>query len=211
MDIEPTGGAGRCIAVAADVSTAAGRQAVLGALKSRFANNLDILVNNVGTNQRLPSDKYSEAEYEALHATNQAAAFHLSRACFDALRHRRGCVINVSSVSGSTVDSTGCPYHMHKAALEHMTRYLACEWGPHGIRVNAVAPWFINTPLTKPLLDNPRFHEAVRRATPMRRVGEPHEVACVVAFLAMPAAGYVSGEVLGIDGAMMKEGFRGPK
>lgn len=76
------------------------------------------------------------------------------------------------------------------------------------MRVNAVAPWFIRTPLTEPLLSQPHFHAAVRRATPMRRVGEPHEVACVVAFLAMPAAGYVTGQVVGIDGAMPAEGFR---
>ena len=206
--IDPAGGVGRCIAVKADVSTAEGRATLLEALHRHFSDNLDILVNNVGTNLRKPSHKYTDDEYDMLHATNQASAFHLSRSCFEALRARRGCVINVSSVSGSTIDNTGCPYHMHKAALEQMTRYMACEWGPQGIRVNAIAPWFISTPLTQPLLKDRSFHEAVRRATPMRRVGEPHEVACVVAFLAMPAAGYISGEVIGVDGAMMKEGFR---
>lgn len=104
-------------------------------------------------------------------------------------------MINISSISGSTVDNTGAPYAMNKAALEQLTRYLACEWGPLGIRVNAVAPWFVRTPLTSPLLADPRFFDAVRRVTPMARVGEPHEVACVVAFLAMPAAGYISGQV----------------
>ena len=198
----------RLVAVAADVSTPAGRGVLLATLRRRFAFKLDILVNNVGTNLRKPSERYSDAEYDDLCATNQGSAFHLSRACYEALKPRRGCIINISSVSGSTVDSTGCPYHMNKAALEHMTRYLACEWGAEGIRVNAVAPWFINTPLTAPLLADSRFHDAVRRATPMKRVGEPHEVACVVAFLAMPAAGYVSGQVIGIDGAMVQEGFK---
>ena len=198
----------RCVAVQADVSTTAGRELLLKTLKRRFAFTLDVLVNNVGTNLRKPSERYTEDEYDELCATNQGSAFHLTRLCFDALRPRQGCVVNISSVSGSTVDSTGAPYHMNKAALEHMTRYLACEWGEHGIRVNAVAPWFIQTPLTAPLLADKRFHDAVRRATPMRRVGEVHEVACVVAFLAMPAAGYISGQVVGIDGAMMQEGFK---
>lgn len=104
----------RCVAVAADVSTPAGRGVILATLRRRFANNLDILVNNVGTNLRKPSEKYSDAEYDDLCATNQGSAFHLSRACYEALRPRQGCIINVSSVSGSTVDSTGCPYHMNK-------------------------------------------------------------------------------------------------
>ena len=215
-----------CHAVAADVSTPAGRAALIATLTSRYSQNLDILVNNVGTNLRKPTVEYTDREYEHLCATNQGAAFHLTRALYLPLRNRRGCVVNVSSVSGSTVDSTGSVYHMNKAAVEHMTRYLACEWGAHGIRVNAVAPWFIRTPLTAPLLADGRFHagpthralpapctcirctadslctvcghrfhDAVRRATPMRRVGEAHEVACVVAFLCMPAAGYISGQV----------------
>jgi len=203
-----TGANPRCAAIEADVATPAGRQALLDTLRKRYSGNLDILVNNVGTNLRKKSHEYTEADYESLHATNQSSAFHLSRMCYQALRRRKGCIINVSSVSGSTVDNTGAPYHMNKAALEHMTRYLACEWGADGIRVNAIAPWFITTPLTIPLLKDARFHEAVRKATPLGRVGEPHEVACVVAFLAMPAAGYISGQVVGIDGAMMQEGFR---
>jgi Tropinone reductase 1 len=97
---------------------------------------------------------------------------------------------------------------MTKAAMEHMTRYLACEWGADGIRVNAVAPWFIKTPLTEPLLAHEPFHAAVRAATPLRRVGEPHEVACTVAFLAMDAAAYITGQVVGIDGGMMQVGFK---
>lgn len=76
------------------------------------------------------------------------------------------------------------------------------------MRVNAVAPWFIRTSLTLPLLDDPPFAAAVRRATPLRRWGEGHEVACAVAFLAMPAAGYISGAVIPVDGGMMCQGFR---
>jgi len=198
----------RCIAIEADVSTTEGRSTLLEAVDSRFGEGLDILVNNVGTNLRKASVDYTNAEYEMLHATNQASAFHVSRGCHLALKRARGCVISVSSVSGSSNDATGAVYHMTKAALEHMTRYLACEWGPDGIRVNAIAPWFIKTPLTEPLLAKEEFHDAVRQATPLRRVGEPYEVACTVAFLAMEAAGYITGQVVGVDGGMMQEGFR---
>ncbi|EOD13493.1 putative tropinone reductase [Emiliania huxleyi CCMP1516] len=200
---------GRCIAIEADVSTASGRALLVSEVEARFgARGLDVLVNNVGTNLRKASVDYTDDEYEMLHATNQASAFHLSRGCHSALKRARGCVVSVSSVSGSSNDATGAVYHMTKAALEHMTRYLACEWGPDGIRVNAVAPWFIRTPLTAPLLAQEPFHDAVRRATPLRRVGEPCEVASTVAFLAMRAAGYITGQVVGIDGGMMQEGFR---
>ena len=151
----------RCTAVQADVSLESGRGALLDAMRERWGDDgIDILVNNVGTNLRKPSVDYTEAEYDALQATNLGSAFHLSARCLAALKRRRGCVINMSSVSGSTTDSTGALYHMHKAALEHMTRYLACEWGEHGVRVNAVAPWFINTPLTAPL---PRRRALLRR------------------------------------------------
>ena len=97
---------GRCVAVAADVATASGRDVLLRTLRRRFSFNLDILVNCVSTNLCKPSTAYTVAEYDALQATNQAAAFHLSRACFGALRHRMGCVVNVSAASGSTVDHT---------------------------------------------------------------------------------------------------------
>ena len=169
---------GRCIAIEADVSTAAGREALVSEAERCFGTHgLGLLVNNVGTNLRKPSTEYTDAEYEMLHATNQASAFHLSRRCHPMLKAAQGSVVCVSSVSGSSNDATGAVYHMTKAALEHMTRYLACEWGPDGIRVNAVAPWFINTPLTAPLLAREHFHDAVRQATPLGRVGEPHEVA----------------------------------
>ena len=123
----------RLTAVKADVATAVGRRELLDAVDERFVDNdsetgadtgaiLDLLVNNVGTNLRRASVDYTDEEYALLHETNQASAFHLSRMCFDALRRAKGSVVCVSSVSGSTVDSTGAPYHMNKAAMEHMTR-----------------------------------------------------------------------------------------
>ena len=91
--------------------------------------------------------------------------------------------------------------------MNHMTRYHACEWGPIGVRVNCVAPWFIRTPLTEPLLKG-KFNKAVLAETPMGRVGEAAEVARVVAFLCMGASSYVTGQVIEIDGAFTCDGFR---
>ena len=102
--------------------------------------------------------------------------------------------INVSSISGGTVDNTGAPHHMAKAAMNHMTAFHACEWGRLGIRVNAVAPWVGSHVLTEPLLSVAPFADAVHRATPLGRVGESAEVARTVAFLCMDASSYISGQ-----------------
>lgn len=205
-DTAPLQNAGpRVVPICADVSTTEGRARLLEAVEST-GGVLDILVNNVGTNIRKATTEYSDEEFDCLMATNLHSAFHLSRQCFARwLRGSKGCIVNISSISGVTSDGTGVVYAMSKAALDMMTRYCAVEWGADGVRVNSVAPWFIKTALTEPILKG-RFNDRVLARTPMRRVGTVAEVARVAVFLCTPGAGYVTGQVLCVDGGFTVNG-----
>jgi Tropinone reductase 1 len=113
----------------------------------------------------------------------------------------------VSSVSALTHTSSGSLYGMTKAALLQLTRNLAVEWAADNIRVNAVAPWYIKTPLATPVLTNPEKMAGILSRTPMKRVGDPEEIASIVSFLSMPASSYVTGQTLAADGGLLAWGY----
>ncbi|MEZ5461111.1 SDR family oxidoreductase [Dokdonella sp.] len=170
--------------------------------------SLSLLVNNVGNNVRKATLDYSEAEYRSLIDTNLVSAFEMCRLAHAHLvQHANAAIVNVGSVSGSISVRTGSPYGMTKAALHQLTRNLSCEWATDGIRVNAVAPWYIRTQRSEPVLADEDYLEEVLERTPMRRIGEPEEVGAAIAFLCLPAASYISGECIAVDGGFLRYGF----
>ena len=193
--------------LAADLSRQEDCRRVVETVRERWGK-LDILVNNVGTNIRKKTPEYSGEEYEYLMDTNLKSAFTLCQLCYPLLKESAGAsIVNVSSVAGLTHVRSGAIYGMTKAAMNQLTRNLAVEWASDGIRVNAVAPWYIRTPLAEAVLSNADYLQAVLDRTPMNKVGEPEDVAAAVAFLCMPAAAYVTGQTIPVDGGFTIHGF----
>jgi tropinone reductase I len=180
-------------------------------IKSWIKNHwgsLDILVNNVGTNIRKSFVDYTPEEIQKVFATNLFGATAMTQDLFALLKKGQGSsVVNISSVAGLAHLRTGAPYGMTKAALIQLTKNLAVEWAPHRIRVNCIAPWYIETPLTAPVLKDRKIHAQVVARTPLNRVGTPAEVASAIAFLCMPVASYITGQCLAVDGGFSIYGF----
>ena len=192
--------------LAADVASDEDRHAILDWVEDH--GGLNLLVNNAGGNITKPANDYGEDEWRGIFETNLFSAFELSRYAHPLLtRHAASAIVNVGSVSGLTHVRSGVVYGMTKAGLQQMTRNLACEWAEDGIRVNAVAPWYIRTRRTSGPLSDPDYYDEVIARTPMRRIGEPEEVAAAVGFLCLPASSYVTGECIAVDGGFLRYGF----
>lgn len=191
----------------ADLSIPENRERLVETVTVKF-DKLDILVNNVGTNIRKRSIEYSDEEVDFLLQTNLRSAFDLSRKLYGMMQASgKAAVVNIASVAGLTNLRTGIIYAMTKAAMLQMTRNLACEWAADNIRVNALAPWYIETPLATQVLQNETYLEEVLSRTPLRRIGQPQEVAAAAAFLAMDASSYITGQCIAVDGGFTVYGF----
>jgi NAD(P)-dependent dehydrogenase (short-subunit alcohol dehydrogenase family) len=169
---------------------------------------IDILVNNAGMNIRSQALDVTEEEWETIMQTNLKSAFQFSQLVGSRMKEQgSGAVINIASVGGHVALRTGVVYAASKAAMIQMTKVLALEWGKHGIRVNAIGPWYFNTPLTEKLLSDPEYLGEIVSRTPLQRVGELHELVGPAVFLASDAASYITGQTLFVDGGMTIYGF----
>ena len=163
---------------------------------------LDILVNNAGVAPDHPAEDFTEEDFDYTMAVNVKGTFFASQAAGRVMiRQKHGRIINMSSQAGFVALPTESVYCTTKAAIAHMTKCLAVEWGKHNITVNAIAPTFIHTPGTKEALANPAFRaDTIERIAALHRVGEPMEVTGAVVFLASPAASLITGHTILIDG-----------
>jgi len=163
---------------------------------------LDILVNNAGLGPENPAEDVREEDFDLTVAVNVKGTFFASQAAGRAMiAQGSGRIINLSSQAGFVALPTESVYCLTKAAIVHLTKCLAVEWGRYGIAVNAVAPTFISTPGTESALADPGFRaDVLERIAGLHRVGEPMDVAGAVVFLASPAASLITGETILIDG-----------
>jgi NAD(P)-dependent dehydrogenase (short-subunit alcohol dehydrogenase family) len=163
---------------------------------------LDILVNNTGIAPTNLALDVREEDFDRTLAINLKGTFFACQAAGEVMRRQMsGRIVNMSSQAGFVALPTESVYCMTKAGIAHLTKCLAVEWGPYNINVNAVAPTFIQTPGTEPVLSLPEFHaETVRKIAALHRIGEPSEVAGAVVFLASPAASLITGHTMIIDG-----------
>ena len=168
----------------------------------RELGSLDILVNNAGGSIMGDALDVTEQDFDAVWALNTKSTFFLSQHAAKYMRDAAGgSIVNVASQAGLVALPGESSYCISKAAIIHMTKSLAVEWGRYGIRVNAVAPTFIETDGTANALSDPSFlADTVERIAALHRIGTPGEVSAAVTFLASPAASLITGHTLVIDG-----------
>jgi NAD(P)-dependent dehydrogenase (short-subunit alcohol dehydrogenase family) len=191
----------RAISLAMDVTDLEQSRTALDRAAEELGR-LDILVNNAGGGIGGPAIDVTEDDFDAVWSLNTRSTFFLSQHAAKHFRaHGGGAIVNIASQAGLVALPDESSYCVAKAAVIHMTRAHAVEWGEYGIRVNAVAPTFIETDGTAEALADPAFKaDTIERIAALHRIGVPSEVAGAVTFLASPAASLITGQTLAIDG-----------
>jgi NAD(P)-dependent dehydrogenase (short-subunit alcohol dehydrogenase family) len=193
---------GTAVAITADVSRGQDVTAMFRAVEKAHGR-LDVLVNNAGLNVRSDFRHLSDADWVKIREVNLDGMVRIARDGFELLRaSKRGSLVNIASIMGHRGLRQLAAYSATKGAILALTRGLAVEYAPFAIRVNSLAPGFVETALTERALKNPGIQKALIDSTPLRRFGRPEEIAKAVLFLASDDASFVTGAELAVDGGM---------
>lgn len=166
-----------------------------------WKGRVDILINNAGTNVRKPALEFTEGEWDLIMETNLKGAFFCAQEVARVMiKGGGGKILNVSSAAGGMPVPWLAPYSISKAGLNQMTRILAVEWARYNIRVNAIAPSYIETPLTREWLKDPQRYQMIARRSPMRRLANLPDLEGAVLLLVSKASAFITGQVIFIDG-----------
>ena len=190
---------GKALAICADVTKFDEAENLIKKTIETYGK-LDILVNNAGITKDTLLMRMSEAEFDAVINVNLKGVFNCTKFAVKAMLKTGGKIINLASVVGINGNAGQCNYAASKAGIIGFTKTIAKEYGSRNIRVNAIAPGFIQTDMTKVLKDSVK--EEMSKQIPMKRLGNPEEVAKIATFLASDLASYVTGEVIKVDGGM---------
>jgi 2-deoxy-D-gluconate 3-dehydrogenase len=199
---------GQAFPVFADVADEASVERAFAEVVSH-AGRIDVLICNAGINIRAPAVEISRTDWDRIVSVNVSGVFLSART---AARHmiaggRGGAIVSTASIMSFSGGGLypNIAYQTSKGALVNLTRGLAVEWAPFGIRVNAVAPTWVRTPFIAPLLARSDLMERIKTMTPLGRIAEPKEVAAAMLFLASPAAAMITGHTLPVDGGFLAQ------
>jgi NAD(P)-dependent dehydrogenase (short-subunit alcohol dehydrogenase family) len=191
---------GPAMALYADISRTDTLRPMVAAAADRMGK-IDILINNAGTNIRKPALDFSEDEWDTVLNTNLKGTFFCSQIVAKTMADAGGGkIINIASAAGGKAVPWLTPYSVSKAGIIHLTRALALEWAQYNITVNAIAPSYMETPMTRQWLSDPKRRDLIARRSPLNRVGRPADLTGAVLLFASEDSSFITGQTLFVDG-----------
>lgn len=200
LEKELTDSGHQALSVPLDIMDTEKIQSAMKKINDHFGR-IDILINNAGTNITKPAEEITEADWDQVLDLNLKSAFFCCQAAGEYLKKsKNGKIINMSSQMAAVGYYKRSAYSSSKGGMTQLTRSLAIEWAKHHVNVNAVAPTFVETPLTKPMLEDPDFQNDVMSRIPLRRLAKPEDLFGAILFLSSASSNMVTGQTLYIDG-----------